>query len=151
MGPCEMAVAVSTCLHASCVAIDGRGVLLVGSSGVGKSDVALRLIDGGAELVSDDQTLLRAVGEALIASPPEALAGMIELREVGLMHLSSWSEAQVALYVELVGAGEPIERLPEPMVQEILGVSVRKIRLLGCAASTPAKIRAALTGVFEDV
>lgn len=138
-------------LHASCVALDGRGVLLAGPSGVGKSDVALRLIDGGAELVSDDQTELRLAGASVVASPPPALAGLIEVRSIGLMRLPSWSEAQIALYVELAGPEEKLERLPEPSSVELLGQKIRSIRLYGFAASTPALIRAALNGVFENV
>lgn len=137
-------------LHASCVALDGRGVLLTGPSGVGKSDVALRLIDGGAELVSDDQTELRLAGDSIVAAPPPALAGLIEVRSVGLLRLN-WSEAHVALHVELAGDGESLERLPEPSFIDLLGCKIRSIRLYGFAASTPASIRAALNGVFEDV
>jgi len=138
-------------LHASCVALEGRGVLLVGPSGVGKSDVALRLIEGGAELVSDDQTEIRVAGASVVASPPEVLAGLIEVRGVGLMRLGSWCEAQVALYVELVSVDMPIDRLPEAAQVTLCGQQIKKLILPGFAASTPAKIRAALTGVFEDV
>ena len=67
-------------LHATCVAINDQGVLLVGPSGVGKSDLALRLIDGGAELVSDDQTKVCLEKGKLLASPPDKLAGMLEIR-----------------------------------------------------------------------
>lgn len=137
-------------IHASCVAIDGRGVLLVGPSGVGKSDVALRLIDAGAELVSDDQTMLRLDGETIIAGPPPAIAGLLEVRGVGLLRLN-WAEASVRLYVELMEEGVEGERLPERTTYTLMGQKIRWIRLYGRAASTPAAIRAVLEGAFEDV
>lgn len=139
-----------TLLHASCVALDGRGVLLVGPSGVGKSDLALRLIDGGAELVSDDQTELRVCGGTVMASPPSSLAGLIEVRHAGLMRLP-WAEAPVALYVELAPMEAEIERLPESSFAFLVGQPIRRIRLRGLAASAPAVIHAVLRGVFEPV
>jgi serine kinase of HPr protein (carbohydrate metabolism regulator) len=139
-----------TRLHASCVSIDGRGVLLVGPSGIGKSDVALRLIDAGAELVSDDQTDLREAEGTVIASPPPALAGLIEIRHAGLMRLP-WSEAPVELYVELVAPEAEIDRLPESSLAFLLGQPVKSLKLRGAAASTPTVIRAVLRGVFDPL
>ncbi len=138
-------------IHASCVAIEGRGVLLTGASGVGKSDVALRLIDSGAELVSDDQTELRLVGAEILASPPTTLEGLLEIRMVGLLRLPFRPSAALALAVELVGVEEKCERLPEASFASLLGKSVRRLKLYGLAASTPAIIRAALREKIEDV
>ena len=70
-------------VHATCVAIGDRAVLLCGPSGSGKSDLALRLIDGGAQLVADDQVVLRAEGGRIVARAPEALAGRMEVRGIG--------------------------------------------------------------------
>jgi serine kinase of HPr protein (carbohydrate metabolism regulator) len=61
---------MSETVHATCVAIDGRGILIRGRSGAGKSDLALRLIDRGARLVSDDYTILAASGGRLRAAAP---------------------------------------------------------------------------------
>ena len=130
--------------HATCVALRDHGVLLAGAAGIGKSDVALRLIDVGAELVADDQTEIHLAGKALIASAPATIAGLIEVRHVGLLHLPYRSSVAVALYVELVSAAESLERLPEPQEFLLLDQPVRCLRLLAEAASTPAKIRAAL-------
>ena len=62
-------------LHTSTVALDGRAVLISGPSGSGKSDLALRLLDRGFVLVSDDQTIVRKDGNRLLATAPAAIAG----------------------------------------------------------------------------
>ncbi len=93
-------------IHGSCVARDGAGVLLLGPSGSGKSDLALRLIDRGFVLVADDRVEIAAG----IARPPPALAGLIEIRGLGIARLRHAPEARLALVVELGVA----ERLPAP-------------------------------------
>ena len=131
-------------LHASCVVLQGRAVLLTGASGVGKSDVALRLIDAGATLVADDQTLLHVRDDVLVASPPPSIAGMIEVRHIGLFRFPYIEAAPVALAVELTPADAFLERLPELDSVFFLDRRVQRLRLPSFAASTPAKIRAAL-------
>lgn len=132
---------MSRTIHASCVEIDGRGVLLAGRSGSGKSDLALRLIDRGARLVSDDYTELRAEDGRLIGSAPEKISGMIEMRGIGIVPLASVPEAPVALHVRV---DEPAERLPEPGVLEIEGVSLPSLSLPALEASAPIKVEQAL-------
>jgi HPr kinase/phosphorylase len=88
-------------LHASCVAIDGKGVLVYGASGSGKSALALQLMALGATLVADDRTLLRREDDRLIASAPETIAGVIEARGVGLLQAATVSEADVVLAVDM--------------------------------------------------
>ncbi len=131
-------------IHASCVAIDGKGVLLSGPPGSGKSDLALRLIDSGAQLVADDQTELRMDGDQLIATPPTTIAGMFEIRHIGLIKMPHAAKAAVALYVDLVPMDETLKRLPGPATINLLDRAVPRLRLPAFAASTPAKIRAAL-------
>src|SRR5579883_303036 len=130
-------------IHGTCVAIDGVGVLLRGPSGSGKSDLAARLIDGGARLVADDQTELRLVAGALRMSPPRTIAGLIELRGIGILPAPSVGSAVLRLVVDLVPP-ERLERLPEPQRCELLGVSVPLIALAPFEASAPAKLRLAL-------
>lgn len=127
-------------VHATAVAIDGEAVLLRGPPGAGKSDLALRLIDGGAALVSDDQTVLRRVGGRLVASAPEAIAGLCEIRGIGILRIGSVSEAPVALIADLV-LPDQIARLPEQRTETILGVSVPAISVAPFEASAAAKLR----------
>jgi serine kinase of HPr protein (carbohydrate metabolism regulator) len=135
-------------IHASCVAFDEQGqllaVLLMGPAGSGKSDLALRLIDDGAKLIADDQTLLRVEGERLMASAPESIAGLMEVRHVGLMQMPHIQSAAVALQIDLAASHEKLERLPDADSILWLDRPVRRLRLPAFAASTPAKIRAAL-------
>ena len=91
----------SETLHASTVALDGRAVMISGPSGSGKSDLALRLLDRGFVLVSDDQTIVRRVGDRLIASAPPTIAGKLEIRGVGIVDMETVEDMPVAL---LVGA-----------------------------------------------
>jgi len=136
-------------VHATAVAVGLKGVLLLGPSGSGKSDLALRLIDQGARLVADDQVVLSRNGARLMANAPPALAGKIEARGIGIVHLDGarlWRKMPMAMAVELV---EPdrIERLPEPASREFLGVALPLIRLAPFENSAVAKLRLALTVV----
>lgn len=131
-------------LHASCVALDGKAVLITGPAGAGKSDLALRLIDGGAQLIADDQTALHIENGVLLASPPPAIAGLFEVRHVGLVKMPYVMSVPVALYVELAPPDAKLERLPETDPVFLLDRPVPRLRLPSFAASTPAKIRAFL-------
>jgi len=110
-------------IHASCVRVAKAGkdfgapatagVLLIGRSGAGKSDLALRLIGRGAKLVSDDRTELFLRRGKLLASAPRALAGLMEIRGVGIVELPYARSVSVALVVEL---SAQVKRLPERRV-----------------------------------
>ena len=128
-------------IHAGCVAIAGRGVLIAGRSGAGKSDLAMRLIDRGASLVADDYVTLRREGDRLMAAPPATIAGKIELRGVGILTLPFLAEAPVALLVDL--DLDP-ERLPEPSPRDYHGVAVPALGLNALEPSAPIKVEAAL-------
>jgi HPr kinase/phosphorylase len=86
------------------------GILLMGSSGAGKSDLALRLIAAGAELVADDRTELFVRSGRLFARSPARISGLLEVRGVGIVTLPHAREARVALVAEL---GKKPPRLPE--------------------------------------
>lgn len=147
-------------IHASCVAIGGSGVLLLGPSGSGKSDLALRLIDGGAKLVADDRTLVRVKSGRLHASAPATIRGLIEIRGVGIVAMPVRASAPIALVVEL---GREGARLPQPRQwkppKALAGplkpaVFPPLLVLDARLPSTPARIRAALAaharGAFRD-
>lgn len=87
--------------QAGCVAIDGRGILIEGEPGVGKSSLALALIDRGAELVGDDGVLLAIAGKRVIACPHPRTRGLIEVRNLGLLRFPCRGEVPVALIVVL--------------------------------------------------
>jgi serine kinase of HPr protein (carbohydrate metabolism regulator) len=129
-------------LHASCVQLGGVGVVLLGTSGVGKSDLALRLIDAGALLVADDQLEVEAGPAGLLGRPAENLAGLLEVRGLGILRLPCCRVSPLGLVVELDDA-DPV-RLPEPSTYTLLGVSLRHMRLDPRQASAVAKIRLAL-------
>jgi serine kinase of HPr protein (carbohydrate metabolism regulator) len=129
-------------VHASTVAIDGRAVLITGPSGSGKSDLALRLLDRGFVLVSDDRTIVRRDGDRLLASAPPQIAGKLEIRGIGIMDMDTASDIPVALIVELTG---DIQRLPEDSRERpILGVALPLVTIDAMTASAPSKVALAL-------
>ena len=132
----------SETLHASTVAVDGRAVLIMGPSGSGKSDLALRLIDRGFVLVSDDQTIVKKAGDRLIASAPRTIAGKLEIRGVGIVEMDTAGDVPVALVVELTS---DIQRLPDDSRERpILGLTVPLISCDAMTASAPSKVALAL-------
>ncbi len=132
----------SETLHASTVAIEGRAVLIMGPSGSGKSDLALRLLDRGFMLVSDDQTIVKKLGDRLIASAPPTIRGKLEIRGVGIVDMEQVDDLPVALLVELTSE---IQRLPDDSRERpILGVSLPLISVDAMTASAPSKVALAL-------
>lgn len=129
-------------LHASCVSIGGRAVLITGPSGAGKSDLSLRLIDRGATLVADDYTLVRCDGTGLIARAPETIAGQIEVRGIGILSVAHQDDVPVGLIVLL---GKAVDRMPEPdATSDVFGVAVPAINIEAHEASAPIKVELAL-------
>jgi serine kinase of HPr protein (carbohydrate metabolism regulator) len=137
-------------IHATCVELAGTGALLRGPSGSGKSDLALRLIDRGARLVADDRVVLEAGAGGVVASAPPALAGMLEVRGLGLTRVPSVARAHVGLVIDLVAAVD-VERLPEPARCELLGTTIPCIRVDPFAASACAKVRLAAEALTHDI
>lgn len=132
----------SETLHATCVAIGGRAVLIEGRSGSGKSDLALRLIDRGAALVSDDYTLLCRSGTALLAAPPANIAGRIEVRGIGIVEMPHVRDIPVALIVAIETSPE---RLPlEGQARRIAGIELPCAVVAALEPSAPIKVELAL-------
>ncbi|WP_457649807.1 HPr kinase/phosphorylase [Profundibacter sp.] len=129
-------------VHASCVAVDGRAVLVVGPSGSGKSALCLQLMALGATLVADDQTILQSGGGGILARAPETIDGLIEARGVGLLAADS-CVARVALVVDL----EQVEtdRLPPHRTYNLLGQKAPLLHKVE-AAHFPAAILQYLKG-----
>lgn len=130
-----------TRVHGTCVARDGVGVLLLGPSGAGKSDLALRLLSRGFALVADDQVVI----EDGVARAPTALAGLLEVRGLGILRLPHVATTPVALAVELGEAA----RLPVPRRHETLGVPLVRVR--ADAASAPERVALALDCALRRV
>jgi HPr kinase/phosphorylase len=148
---------MSIIVHASCVAKGAAGVLLLGDSGSGKSDLALRLIHEGWRLVCDDRTVLKLSKTGLAAAAPTSIQGLLEVRGLGIVAVAA-KPARLKLAVQLGGEGP---RLPEAEYWTPHGlegsvplIRLPLIRLNGRHASDTAKISLALKafsqGLFRD-
>jgi serine kinase of HPr protein (carbohydrate metabolism regulator) len=149
---------VKETIHATCLEIAGHGVLLIGPPGSGKSDLALRLIDASgrgtgtrqmeAVLVSDDQTVVTRENGHLLASPPDALAGKIEVRGLGILACRHRKSTRLALSVRLTAA-DTVDRMPEAKKNrfDLLGVKLPLVLIDPQSASAPARVRTALLGL----
>jgi serine kinase of HPr protein (carbohydrate metabolism regulator) len=132
----------SETVHAGAVAIDGRGVLIGGRSGAGKSDLALRLIDRGALLISDDYAHVRRIASRAIVSAPPTILGKMEVRGLGIAEMETAQDVPIGLFVDLDHAPE---RQPEPgETRMVAGISIPVLRLAGLEASAPLKVEMAL-------
>lgn len=135
-------------VHATCVAVNGRGVLLRGPAGSGKSDLALRLVmrpGDNTQLVSDDQVNLLARDGRLLAGAPDTIAGKLEVRGVGIVEFPAVSDTPLALVVDLVPADE-VPRLPDDPLPEVElhGVTLPVLKLFPFENSAPLKLALAL-------
>ncbi|WP_108851149.1 HPr kinase/phosphorylase [Albidovulum aquaemixtae] len=112
----------SVILHAGCISLSGRGLLILGPSGSGKSGLALQLMAFGCAFVADDRTFVSSREATLIAMPPRGIHGQIEARGVGILAAENETAARVVLAVDL--GQEERERLPPWRVTEVLGVEL---------------------------
>jgi HPr kinase/phosphorylase len=145
----------SVTVHASAVLVGARAVLIRGPSGAGKSRLALELIESArsgsllfARLVGDDRVHLQAAGGRLLVRPAEALAGMIEVRGVGILRLPHEPSAVVGLVVDLAAQAE---RLPDGQERQAVleGVTVPRLAVADATKALPAVL--ALLTCSRDV
>ncbi|MDP6895458.1 MAG: HPr kinase/phosphatase C-terminal domain-containing protein [Rhodospirillales bacterium] len=130
-------------VHATCVSFYGAGLIIRGPSGVGKSDLALRLIDRGARLVADDRVDLLVSDNGVIARAPETLAGLLEVRGLGILRVPVLEATVVCLVVDLVDH-ENVPRLSDRCMTDLIGMDVPAVTLDPFEASAVTKVRLAL-------
>ena len=125
-----------TLAHASCAALEGRGVLILGASGAGKSTLVLQLMALGADLVADDGVVLELVDDRLVARPGPQIAGLIEARGIGLLAAPHVPACRLELVVDLDQA-EP-ERLPPRRFHHAFGTTLELVLGRGNVTLAPA-------------
>lgn len=126
--------------HATCAEVDGVGILITGPSGSGKSDLTLRLMQGGAQLVADDRVDLSIDQTQIIARAPKALRGLLEVREIGIVKVPFLEQAVIRALIELK-PGQILDRLPTESFVELLGIRIRQFQIDPWQQSAPAKVR----------
>jgi HPr kinase/phosphorylase len=138
-------------VHGTCVAYGAHAALLRGSSGSGKSDLALRFLalpadeSAAPRLVADDQVVVETQAGTLMVSAPDTLAGKLEVRGLGITTLSHVAQAKLVLIVDLVASDEVPRMPPEPLPRiSLLGVSVPNLQLAPFEVSAPLKLKMAL-------
>lgn len=128
-------------IHATSIAYNDMGVLILGKAGSGKSDLALRMImNKGAVLIADDRTNVEVVGGNIFASCPESIQGLLEVRGVGIKKLPHISDLPVKLIIQLVDNRDEIERLPVIDYDELEGIKLPLLKLFAFDASAPEKL-----------
>lgn len=137
----------SLCLHATCVALAGRGLLITGSTGQGKSALALQLMAYGAQLVADDLVYLQLLDGQVIARAPEPIRGLIEARYMGLLNAQIRSPVPVVAQVDL----DQIEtqRLPRRQTATLLGQEVALLKRVDGAHFAPALMQYLRCGALD--
>ncbi len=130
-------------VHATCVSLDGMGLLIRGPSGIGKSDLALRLIDTGARLVADDRVELMISNNDVVARAPETLAGLLEVRGLGVLRFPFFDTTIIHLVVDLANPKD-VARLPERSITDLVGMDRPAVTLNPFEASAVTKVRLAL-------
>ncbi|MBR2299114.1 MAG: tRNA (adenosine(37)-N6)-threonylcarbamoyltransferase complex ATPase subunit type 1 TsaE [Alphaproteobacteria bacterium] len=137
-------------IHATTVDIEGSGVLIVGKSGTGKSDLALRLIQNkNAFLVADDQTIVKEEDGKIFAFSPKSTQGLMEVRGIGVVHTSFKSQSEIKLVVQSTPK-EHIERFPQDTFFEIKGFQIPCLMLDFLEPSAPDKVVLKLKTLLEE-
>tara|TARA_B100000963_G_C22386133_1_gene562358 strand:- start:315 stop:740 length:426 start_codon:yes stop_codon:yes gene_type:complete len=133
--------------YSSSIVLDDNGVLIMGDSGSGKSDLALRLIDNGATLISDDITICRKKQNFIFLSSPPETKGLLEVREVGIITVPFVEEIKLRMVVKL--KQENLMRSPGKRFQKILGIKFPFITIDAKNSSAVAKVKVTLNEIRE--
>ena len=127
----------------TCIAFGEEAVLFRGPSGSGKSDLALRCIEKGADLISDDQTILCRKNKKIIASAPRTIAGKLEVRGIGIVDFPYREDASLVLVLDLINEGA-LERLPKIGFVDYFDIKIPNLRILSFESSAVEKVALAL-------
>jgi HPr kinase/phosphorylase len=134
-------------LHATAVSIDGNGVLLLGPAGSGKSDLALRLIDRGAILISDDAVPLETNGQLPLLTAAPNIEGRLEVRGLGICSVPFLTSAQLRLVAQLV---DQVDRIPpDNLAITIAGFAVPLVNIVPFEGSSTIKLEYAMRAVVD--
>ena len=136
-------------IHSSSIVIDDNGVLILGDSGSGKSDLALRLIDNGATLISDDISICRKNSNNIYLYCPPEIKGLLEVREIGIITVPFVERIKLRLVVNLRSKNN--ERFPKDNSFRILGIKIPLISIEGKNSSAVAKIKVKLNEIRETI
>lgn len=136
-------------IHSTSVVIDDNGVLILGDSGSGKSDLALRLIDNGATLISDDISICRKNSNNIYLYCPPEIKGLLEVREIGIITVPFVERIKLRLVVNLRSKNN--ERFPKDNSFRILGIKIPLISIEGKNSSAVAKIKVKLNEIRETI
>ena len=137
-------------IHSTSVVIDDNGVLILGDSGSGKSDLALRLIDNGATLISDDISICRKNSNNIYLYCPPEIKGLLEVREIGIITVPFVERIKLRLVVNLNNNNNN-ERFPKDSSFRILGIKIPTINIEGKNSSAVAKIKVKLNEIRETI
>tara|TARA_B100000963_G_C22629433_1_gene674110 strand:+ start:2584 stop:3009 length:426 start_codon:yes stop_codon:yes gene_type:complete len=135
-------------IHSTSVVLEDNGVLIIGDSGSGKSDLALRLIDSGATLISDDVTICKKRSNQITLSCPKETKGLLEVREVGIITVPYVEEVKLIMVVKLTNIG--LKRLPDKSFSKILDIKVPLLSLDGKNPSDVVKVKVKLNEIKEE-
>ncbi|MCM1323148.1 MAG: HPr kinase/phosphatase C-terminal domain-containing protein [Acetobacter sp.] len=139
-------------IHATLISFQNHGILFIGESGAGKSDIALRMImDKNALLVADDRVNLECLDDKLYGSVPQNIEGLLEIRNVGIGKFPFKQQEKIDLCIELCADKTGLNRLPEEETVVFLGVSITKLKLYPFDCSILCKIIAKLNGLIETI
>ena len=128
--------------HATSIVLEDAGLMITGPSGIGKSDLALRLIDNGATLISDDITMCKKVGNDLRLFAPKNTKGLLEVREIGIINVPYVENVRLLLIISL--SKNNVNRVPKKRYKIINGIKVPVFGLYGNHPSAVVKIKVKL-------